>query len=82
MRSATTSLVAALLMASVVGCGDSKTQTSAGGDKTKISVDGEGKKSKKAPDIITDLTAAKTAGQQWQSPTNGGAMVHLDKEDD
>ena len=29
MRSATTSLVAALLMASVVGCGDDKTKTSA-----------------------------------------------------
>ena len=51
MRSATTSPVTVLLMASVIGCGDGKTKTSADGDKT--------------PDII-GLTAGVEAGQQWQ----------------
>ena len=67
MRTVTTILVAAFLMASVVGFGTVATKTSKGGDDGgEKKPDPPRKKTEKAPDIITDLTAAKTAGQQWQ----------------
>jgi len=59
MRRATKTIVAAFIMASVVGCGDGKTKATADGGKTKTPADGE-----KTPGI-SDLFAGVAAGQQW-----------------
>jgi len=66
MRSATTSLVAAFLMASVVGCGDGKTKTPDGDDVGEKTPDSLRKRPEKAADV-TDLTTAVTAGQEWDN---------------